>query len=419
MPNDNQDAPVDSYRPDEFVVALPYASTIMERARQFGLTCETVDSPALGLSLLRPAWQADSPAVMRAAVRERMARPDRDRVFAVLPPPRGGPRTPLEDLMFCLRYDFAAGAGGWLPPMGKNREIGVIGVPHVDGGSISEPEHTQPPDWAASGNDRGAGVRVGILDTGLYQHPVLAGGYLADRADLVAPADPYAHLGGHAAFVAGLVRRGAGRAELVVKQVLDNHRAKGTVWDLAQRMVEFRDSGVRILNLSLGCYTTDGDAPFVLARAVRLLAPDMVIVAAAGNHGDVRENAKRGLPEGSEKRPFWPAAFEDVVAVGALTPDRGGWCEADFSPRLPWITLLAEGDEVVSAYLDGKVDVPGRGTEPFGGWARWAGTSFAAGVVSGKLAALCGPDTSPWAAVRELAERVRRDPAGRVRLFTM
>jgi hypothetical protein len=418
MPNDNQHA-LDTYRPDEFVVALPYAPTIIDRAREFNLTCQPVDSPALGLTLLTPAWRDDSAAVLRAAVDERLTRADRDRVFSVLPPPRQGLRAPLEDLMFCLRYDYAADYGGWLPPMGKNRDVGVIGVPHVDGGALRDPEGAYRPAWADEDKAGGAGVRVGILDTGLYQHPDLAGGYLANRSDLVEPKDPYKHLAGHAAFVAGLVRRAAPRVELDVKQVLDNDRATGTVWDLARRMVEFRDSGVRILNLSLGCYTADGDPPFVLARAVRLLAPDMVIVAAAGNHGDPRENADRGLPAGSEQRPFWPAAFEDVLAVGALTGGDGAWREVEFSPHLPWVTMLAEGDGVVSTYLEGEVEIPTRGTEQFGGWARWAGTSFAAGVISGELAALAEPGGSPLPAVRLLRERARRHPDGPVRLFEM
>jgi subtilisin family serine protease len=410
---------VDTYRPDEFVVALPYAPTIIDRARQFNLSTEWRDSPRLGLTLVQPAWRNDSPAQLRAAVEERVAQPDRDRVFDLLPPPPAGESTPLENLMFCLRYDFAAGSGGWIPPMGKNREVGVIGVPHVDGGAITEPERATRPDWADRDNGAGTGVRVGILDTGMYQHPDLAGGYLTRRADLIEQKEPYQHLGGHATFVAGLVRRAATRVELDVRQVLDNDRAKGTVWDLAERMVEFRDRGVRILNLSLGCYTTDGDPPFVLERAIRLLAPDMVIVAAAGNHGDPAENAKRGLPAGSEKRPFWPAAFEDVLAVGALSPEGTDWRPAGFSPRLPWVTLLAPGDGVVSTYLDGDVELPSGGTEQFAGWAAWAGTSFAAGVVSGELAALAEPGMPGRAAVDTLLDRVRREPGGPVRLFEM
>ena len=46
-----------------------------------------------------------------------------------------------------------------------------------------------------------------------------------------------------------------------------------------------RDSGVQVLNLSLGCSTADGQAPMVLERAIAQLTPTMAVVAAAGNHG--------------------------------------------------------------------------------------------------------------------------------------
>ena len=52
-------------------------------------------------------------------------------------------------------------------------------------------------------------------------------------------------------------------------------------------MAGFAGSGTEILNVSLGCYTEDGEPPLVLARAVSVLSPAILLIAAAGNHGDI------------------------------------------------------------------------------------------------------------------------------------
>src|SRR5205814_8381227 len=59
-----------------------------------------------------------------------------------------------------------------------------------------------------------------------------------------------------------------------------------------------------ILSLSFGGYT-DGDAPLLaLGDAIGALPPDLVVVAAAGNHG--------------EARPFWPRSEEHTSELQSL-----------------------------------------------------------------------------------------------------
>jgi subtilisin family serine protease len=175
--------------------------------------------------------------------------------------------------------------------------------------------------------------------------------------------------------------------ELEVLNVLDNKLAAATAWDVAVRMAAFADSDVNVINLSLGCYTDDGDAPLLLKRAVELLTPQTIVVAAAGNHGAGVSAAGEVTP----RTPFWPAALDDVVAVGAHDSDGQ---RAAFSPDTPWITLSAPGVDVASTYLRGAVEIPLEGStdgatelQDFGGYAIWSGTSFAAAAVSGKIAA--------------------------------
>jgi subtilisin family serine protease len=281
--------------------------------------------------------------------------------------------------------------------MGKNRVLdridgaghiegggGVGGAGHIEGGGGGLPKPVGadqiPP---ATGPERGRDVRVAVLDTKLYPHADLAGRYNTDgpKALLRDPAGVPYHAG-HATFVAGLITQRASRAVMDVHNALDNE-AEATAWEVARKMVEFADAEVAVLNMSMGCFTDDGQPPLLFERAVKLLTPDVVIVAAAGNHGagDSHYNV-------TPKTPFWPAALDDVVAVGAhdSTGER-----AAFSPDTPWITLSAPGVDVASTFLQGKIEVPVEGDTTalrgYDGYASWSGTSFSAAIVTGEIAA--------------------------------
>jgi hypothetical protein len=123
----------------------------------------------------------------------------------------------------------------------------------------------------------------------------------------------------------------------MVRSVLDDEHAAATAWDTALQMVAFRNSGVKILNLSLGCHTADGVAPLILSRAVELLTPEMVIVAAAGNHGDPKLNGPDSPVD--QRASVWPAALAMVEAVGADN-DRQPPELASFSPQVRWTAFL-------------------------------------------------------------------------------
>jgi membrane-anchored mycosin MYCP len=415
---------------EDFVVVTPYAPDVKQRLDAVGIKYKCASNAALGLTLFQPedlGTQAKKD-LLNAAVKKRRGL-NRDDILEKVHRPEDP--TPLDDLMFCLRFDYAESYELWIPAMGKNRTAhSVTGEPHVDpgspgGSSLKYPARATKGDMAAeitipTEGSPGSGVRVGILDTELYPHEALDDRCLVRPSDLLKRRNPYPYAAGHATFIAGLIAQEAPGAVLEVRQTLSNDLAQTTLWDLACKMVEFRDSGIQILNLSLGCFTDDDEAPMVLEYAVRLLAQDMVIVAAAGNHGDRAEDKCR-FPEVTPESKFWPAALADVIAVGADEKDKGGLKVAPFSPSQPWVAFTAIGESVASTYLKGTVNIPdGQGgfdEEEFEDYARWSGTSFAAATVTGRIAARTKPGGSAWYAVNELKKDLHDRNDGPVRLF--
>ena len=234
----------------------------------------------------------------------------------------GGQLTPLDELLKGLRLRFARNYDNWLPAFGKNRTISKIaGSPHVGGGGVGPPKKTDaflapratPPDQRRS-------VRVGLLDTRMFAHEWLAGGYLARPGDLLGPQHPYRSTQAHATSVASRILERAPGAEVHLRRVLGDN-ATGDSWAVATAMAEVAEAGFDVVNLSFGEYfTDDGQPPLVISTAVQLLSARSVIVAAAGNHGNVASRPAKQVPAGlTEKSPSYPAALPGVLAVGALS----------------------------------------------------------------------------------------------------
>jgi hypothetical protein len=304
----------------------------------------------------------------------------------------------MDRFLWALRTHFAAEYEKWTPTLGKNRLVANV----EGGGNISHAE-TEPSladsDWRPLPEVRptqpGLGVRIGVVDTSIFLHPWLAGGVVGPAEDFLGsqPYSGYPALAGHGTFVAGLAMQRAPGCVIKFRKVLSDEDGTATSWDVARKIVELGRTGLDVLNLSLGCFTEDGQPPLVLATAIDRLDPEIVVVAAAGNHGDVaaREAGDAEHPaitNGDQRKPSWPAALDDVVAVGAAGDDG---IRAAFTPDdVPWIDVLSNGVDVSSTYLDGQVNVtytPGEHRpKEFEGYAEWSGTSFSAALVSGEIA---------------------------------
>lgn len=201
----------------------------------------------------------------------------------------------------------------------------------------------------------GEGVNVGVIDTGVSRnHPDLKG-QVAGGVEFVK-----GKMGGHGTHVAGTIaaalnERGvvgmAPKVQLYDVRVFNadgtakmTNIIKGIDWSIR--------NGMHVINMSFG-----GTQPSeALSRMIRnATKAGIVMVASAGNNGGAIE---------------YPAAYKDVVAVGALNKEGN---LADFSSRGK-LGAKAPGVDIYSTWLDGK-------------YRTLSGTSMAAAHISG-LAAL-------------------------------
>lgn len=228
----------------------------------------------------------------------------------------------------------------------------------------------------------GKGVLVGICDTGIWRdagvfHPQwLHGGYLPEADDedpLYRYADVLALQGGHGTFVAGVLRQAAPAVRFDPEPALTDAGIGDE--EMLVHALGRLDRRTAIVNLSLGCYTQDDVAPLPVVNQLSALGRDVVVVASAGNSGD--------------RRPSWPAALPEVLAVAAVHTDAttGAVLPAGYSNYGDWVDACAPGERT-STYVTGRLELPGLAPIVFPGFARWSGTSFAAPHVAGRLAAI-------------------------------
>jgi subtilisin family serine protease len=260
----------------------------------------------------------------------------------------------------------------------------TVGYPVIMGHPAEPPLPVTavPPVPDVSQAHVGRGVTVGVCDTGIWEkapeaHPGWFAGRYRPEADdvdvLGAPAEHLAHQAGHGTFVAGVLRSTAPGVRLDPEKALEPS-GLGTELMLAKALGDL-EPGVEIVNLSLGCLTLDNLPSLPIARALRRLCRDMVVVAAAGNSGS--------------RRPSWPAAFKGVIAVAAVTADtHGNFVPDPDSNHGAWVDACAEGTHA-STFVSGTSLLSGIGVSTFDPpYAEWSGTSFAAPVVAGRVADL-------------------------------
>jgi membrane-anchored mycosin MYCP len=317
----------------------------------------------------------------------------------------------LDLLLKALRLYFSDQYPNWQGPrIGKNRGIDPLsGAPEIGPGEVGDPlplsapeqldsrlpqqppaqPPAQPPGPQGRDLRAGQGVLVGQIDGPMYAHPWLAGGYVAAPADMVPNGTAYQVNQGHAASVASCILDLAPAAQIHLRRVLGDS-GSGDSWTAAKQMAELAGAGCDVVNVSVGqCFCDDGNPPLTLDTAVRLLSARSVVIAAAGNQGNVQPGSCQAMPGLTPSSVFYPAGCAGAVAVGALDQDGK---VADFTPQdAPYIQLMASGTNVTAAYLDGQVTIQHHcqnlvNEVGFAGWATVAGTSYSAAIVTGEIA---------------------------------
>lgn len=195
---------------------------------------------------------------------------------------------------------------------------------------------------------------------------------------------------GHGTFVAGVARSMAPRASVYV----GNHftmTGGALEYEVTRGLEELiGNQEPHVVNVPAGGYTRK-DLPPLSFSDFHRRHEDITLVAAAGND--------------STDRPFWPAAFDWAIGVGALGADEQNL--AYFSNHGGWVNVYALGEGLVNAYATGVYtyhEPPKRPTQQvFRGMARWDGTSFASALVSGLIVAEIARGGGP---ARDAARRV-------------
>jgi Subtilase family len=252
---------------------------------------------------------------------------------------------------------------------------------------------------------------------------ITPGGYshLLQLANFHIAEQPYVMVD-HGTFVAGIIHAIAPQAQLQLIEVL-NPLGVGTLETIVRgfqtladnRTVEgqIADTPPLVVNLSLvltvptpglleelaqqdpAFQGVDPDALEATILSIKnicdMLRPHNVyFVAAAGNDSDA--------VQGTLLEADFPAALDNVIGVGALDRNDAAASYSNIGDRTPEVGFAAFGGvRDASGDADAVDGILGvyTGTFPNGepnnqGLARWAGTSFAAPIISGALAAMLG-----------------------------
>jgi len=216
----------------------------------------------------------------------------------------------------------------------------------------------------------GRGAVIGVIDNGVeYYHPVFI--YVDSTTSDTTLDTTFADMGydfvdddydaseetgdsyGHGTFVTGIIKLVAPDCKIIPYRTF-NGDGFGNSFDITAAIYRAINDGVDVINMSFGLYSSDTS----IAEAVNSARnAGVVMVASSGN--------------GNSGIPFYPAAYNGVIAVSAL--DSNDYL-ADFSNHGSYVDFCALGVDVYSS-LAGEYK-----------WGTWSGTSFSAPQITGLCA---------------------------------
>lgn len=229
---------------------------------------------------------------------------------------------------------------------------------------------------------KGAGIRIGVADTGLPNHPDLAGAIVAAQNFSASGTVDDHH--GHSTHVCGTIgarENGVGvigvapKCEIVIAKVLGDD-GSGSTESIAAGVDYLVDQGCDIISMSLG----GGFSPRLKASIDRAVERGVFVICAAGNDGTA---GKVGCP----------ANLDNTIAVASY--NKQGML-SDFSTRGAEVDIAFPGEDILSTYLGGA-------------YRKMSGTSMATPFCSGLVAELLGQQRAADKAGREVKVRIRNE----------
>lgn len=315
---------------------------------------------------------------------------------------RLGPRADLTDLLKLLQE-----TGGLLA--GSHPGLGIYRVRLPQGSDVpglaeeiakrggvgsAEPNYAYPipptsrePDWTSlrvsygDAYPQAKGVPVAVVDSGLRPDAGLDKFVLA-ALDALNPEKPISDTGGHgtqmALIAAGVVKPmgvqsdGGAQTPIIPIKAFDENGFTSNV--LLMESIDFAiKNGARVMSLSWGSETKSAFLSEALEAAG---AKGLIIVASAGNE-----------PTGD---PQYPAAYPEVIGVGALAPNGKAW---ERSNRGDFVDVYAPGFASLPVGYKGDPGI-------------YAGTSISAAFTANLIAGMLSKN--PKATKQEILEALRK-----------
>lgn len=279
----------------------------------------------------------------------------------------------LDETMVVLRVPEDADLGAVLERLRALDPEGVYDFNHIYTGSGGQGAAVGSTDQPAARGSSGAGIRIGLVDSGVAVDHVV----FRDSSIRRWGCDNLPHPAAHGTAVAALMvgdgerfRGVAPGATLYAADIYCDSPSGGSAERIAGALAWLAREQVAVVNISLV-----GPPNRTLERVVAAMQKrGHLLVAAVGNDGPAAP-------------PLYPASYPGVVGVSAV--DRNGRPLPE-AARGPQVAFAAPGNQMVSA---------APGAPPF---RQVRGTSFAAPIVSALLAGLVRrPD--PDGAVKAVA----------------
>lgn len=183
-------------------------------------------------------------------------------------------------------------------------------------------------DWFIAG---GEGVRVCVIDTGLPDHPALAGAIDAESSRCCVWGEDIADLHGHATAVCGVLHHWAPEARITCYKAAKG-ASGGAPGDLRRALEAASQGGFDVVSVSLALDAGASQMNHALGVLESLGVP---VVCGAGNDAS---------------RVRYPARLAQTIAVGACDADgKPAW----FSPTGPEVDCLYPGVAIRTLWLRG------------------------------------------------------------------